>query len=129
MAERLPYASSFKGLLAYKKAVQLAEEIYSETKSFPKEELYSLTDQIRRSSRSIGAQIAEAWGKRKYKNHFILLLTGASAELFETEHWLDIAHKCNYLQLQTKNNLVELCQRTHGLIGGMISKADQFCQE
>jgi four helix bundle protein len=86
MTRRLPYASSYKGLLAYEKAVQLANDIYREKKSFPKEEIYSVTDQIRRSSRSIGAHIAEAWGKRKYKNRFILLLTGASAELFETEH-------------------------------------------
>ena len=128
MAERLPYASSFKGLLAYKKAVHLANEVYEETKSFPKEEVYSLTDQIRRSSRSIGAHIAEAWGKRKYKNHFILLLTAASAEINATEHWLDIAYECNYLPLQTKKDLGKLCQRIHGLIGGMITKADQFCQ-
>ena len=128
MTERLPYASSFKGLLAYEKAVQLTELIYGESKSFPKEEVYSLTEQIRRSSRSIGAQIAEAWGKRKYKKHFILLLTGASAEINETEHWLDMAFKCNYMTLQTRNDLVKLCQRIHGLVGGMISKADQFCQ-
>ena len=67
MSDKLSYAKSFKDLLAYKKAVILAEKIYTLTKEFPKEELYSLTDQIRRSSRSIGAQIAEAWGKRRYQ--------------------------------------------------------------
>ena len=119
---------TIKNMIVYKKAYSLAMDIFKETKNFPSEEKYALTNQIRRSSRSIGAQIAEAWGKRKYKKHFILLLTGASAEINETEHWLDMAFKCNYMTLQTRNDLVKLCQRIHGLVGGIISKADQFCQ-
>ena len=128
MTDKMPYAKTFHELIAYRKAVSLAKQIYSETKSFPKEETYSLTDQIRRSSRSVGAHIAEAWGKRKYRNHFVLLLTGASAELNETEHWLDMSYSCKYISDQSRVDLIRLCGRIHGLIGGMISKADQFCQ-
>jgi len=80
MTDKLPYARSFQDLLAYQQAVYLAERIFTKTKHFPKEEVYSLTDQIRRISRSVGAQIAEAWGKRRYINNFILMLTNASAE-------------------------------------------------
>ena len=127
MTEKLPYARSFQDLLAYKKAGQLAERVFAETKRFPKEEVYSLTDQIRRSSRSVGAQIAEAWGKRRYINNFILMLTNASAELNETEHWLDIALNCGYISSEVRNKLRELCIEISRLLGGMISKADLFC--
>ena len=128
MRSKLPYASSYKDLLAYKKAVILAEKVYKLTKEFPKEELYSLTDQIRRSSRSVGAQIAEAWDKRRYINHFILMLTNAGAELNETEHWLDLCENCTYITDEESRELINLCHKINGLIGGMISKADRFCE-
>ena len=76
----LPYVESFRDLLAYQKAKAIAKEIFQLTKAFPREEAYSLTDQIRRSSRSIGAQIAEAWGKRSYEKHFISKLTDADGD-------------------------------------------------
>lgn len=128
MSDKLPYASSFKDLLAYKKAAILAEKVYMLTKEFPKEEIYSLTDQIRRSSRSVGAHIAEAWGKRRYINHFILMLTNAAAELNETEHWLDLCENYSYITEEESNELLGLCHMINGLIGGMISKADRFCE-
>ena len=68
---KLPYAESFRDLLVYQKARNLALEIYQITKTFPREEMFSLTDQIRRSSRSVGAQISEAWAKRRYEKHFV----------------------------------------------------------
>ena len=86
MKEKLPFAHNYRELIVYKKAESLAENIYKESRSFPKEEVYSLTNQIRKSSRSVGAQIAEAWGKRMYLKHFISKLTDAEAELNETEH-------------------------------------------
>ncbi|MCK5794478.1 MAG: four helix bundle protein [Anaerolineales bacterium] len=129
MSGKLPYASSYKDLLAYKKATILAEKVYTLTKEFPKEELFSLTDQIRRSSRSVGAQIAEAWGKRRYINHFILMLTNASAELNETEHWLDVSNNCSYLSDENKYELIDLCHKINSLIGGMIAKARLFCEQ
>ncbi|MCJ7734168.1 MAG: four helix bundle protein [Anaerolineales bacterium] len=129
MSDKLPYTSTFKDLLAYRKAMILAERIYTLTKQYPKEELYSLTDQIRRSSRSVGAQIAEAWGKRRYINHFILMLTNASVELNETERWLDISNNCAYLSDEFRDELIKLCQKINGLVGGMISKASLFCEQ
>lgn len=83
--------SSFRDLEVYKLCRQLAKEIFELSKKFPKEETYSLTDQIRRSSRSVGAQIAEAWGKRRYEKHFISKLTDAGGEQLETQHWIDSA--------------------------------------
>ena len=127
MIKKLPYVESFRGLLVYNKSLELADKLFQTTKEFPKEEIYSLTNQIRRSSRSVGAQIAEAWGKRRYIRHFISKLTDASAEVFETEHWIDIALSCGYINNQSKNELYNLCIEINRLLGGMISKADQFC--
>ncbi len=88
----------FKTLLAYKKGFDLAMSIFEISKSFPKEETYSLTDQIRRSSRSVPSNIAEAYRKRRYPKHFISKLTDADGENSETNTWLDFAHACNYIK-------------------------------
>ena len=127
MKERLPFANDFRELLVYKKSMHLAESIQKETKEFPKEEVYSLTNQIRRSSRSIGAQIAEAWGKRAYVKHFTSKLTDAEAELFETEHWIEIAFNCKYISPATLVKLNKQCHDIKNLLGGMIIKASLFC--
>lgn len=82
----MEYVKSFKELAVYKLSRQLSKEIFELSKKFPKEEMYSLTDQIRRASRSIGAQIAEAWAKRKYEKHFVSKLTDADGEQQETQH-------------------------------------------
>ena len=82
----LQYANSYKELIVYQKARQLARDIFELSKTFPREETYSLIDQIRRSSRSIGAQLAEAWAKRRYEKHFISKLTDANGEQQETLH-------------------------------------------
>lgn len=126
MKEKLPYAHHYRELLVYKKAESLAETIYKESRSFPKEEVYSLTNQIRRSSRSVGAQIAEAWGKRMYLKHFVSKLTDAEAELNETEHWIETACKCAYLSSRSRDKLLKECVDIRKLIGGMIIKADSF---
>ena len=129
MKNKLPYVKEYRDLLAYKKSLELAEMVFQETKSFPKEEVFSLTNQLRRSSRSIGAQIAESWGKRLYVKHFVSKLTDAIAELYETEHWLDIAYNCKYIKLETRDELSEKCKEIGRLLGGMISKADLFCEK
>ena len=85
----------FQDLLAYKKSFELAMEIFSISKSFPSEEKYSLTDQIRRSSRSVSANIAEATRKRKYEKHFVSKLTDSDAENAETQVWLEYAKACD----------------------------------
>ena len=128
MSNNLPYVESYRSLTSYKYAVDLADQIFTESLLFPKEEKYSLTDQIRRSSRSIGAQIAEAWGKRRYVKHFISKLTDAYAETFETEHWLFMAYRCKYLSAKKYNSLLVTCNHLSQLIGGMISKANKFCK-
>ena len=125
--EALPYAKGFGDLFAYQQARALAKELFEISKRFPREEAYALTDQIRRASRSIGAQIAEAWAKRRYERHFVSKLTDADGEQQETQHWLEIASDCGYLSQEELNSLRDRCQRIGKLIGGMIDKADLFC--
>jgi four helix bundle protein len=91
----------YKDLIAYKKGFSLAMEIFKVSKSFPKEETYSLTDQIRRSSRSVCANIAEAYRKRRYVKHFISKLTDSDGENSETSTWLDFALECEYITKET----------------------------
>jgi len=123
----LAYAKSHRELIVYQKTRALANEIFILTKSFPKEEMYSLTDQIRRSSRSIGAQIAEAWAKRRYEKHFISKLTDADGEQHETQHWLETALDCEYISQAQAQALVEKCREVGRLLGSMMDKADLFC--
>ena len=87
----------FKSLKVWEKAHGLTLEIYTHTKAFPKEELYSLTSQIRRSSRSVCSCIGEAYKKRQYPNHFVSKLSDAAMENSETQVWLDVALGCNYI--------------------------------
>lgn len=124
---KLEYATSFRDLLVYRKARELAFEIFTLTKRFPKEETYSLTDQIRRSSRSVGAQIAEAWAKRRYEKHFISKLTDSDGEQQETQHWIEVALDCEYVSAEKAKDLLERCSEIGRLLGGIIAKADQFC--
>lgn len=102
-------------------------EIFQLTKNFPTEEMYALTDQIRRSSRSIGGQIAEAWAKRRYEKHFISKLTDADGEQQETQHCIGVAYDCEYWDRATATDLREKCQEIGRLLGGMLEKSDQFC--
>jgi four helix bundle protein len=125
----MSYAKSFRDLLVYQRARKLAQEIFQITRSFPKEEIFSLTDQIRRSSRSVGAQIAEAWAKRRYERHFLSKLTDADGEQQETQHWIDTAADCGYLTRQQAVALSSKCEEIGRLLGGMIAKADLFCGE
>ena len=127
MMEKLPYVGSFQDLVVYKKSLQLSKKIYKLSKEFPSEEIYSLTSQIRRSSRSVGAQIAESWAKRLYKKHFISKLTDADAELNETEHWIIIANNCGYIDKEDKQLIVQTCHEIGRMLGSMITKADLFC--
>ena len=99
------HAESFRDLVVYQKARTVSRRYFEMSKSFPKEERYSLTDQGRRSSRSIGAQIAEAWAKRGYEKHFVSKLTDADGEQQETQHWLDTALDCGYLTRETRDEI------------------------
>src|SRR5262245_9790080 len=91
-------AKNFKETKVYKLAYEQAMEIFRTTKNFPSEEKYSLTDQVRRSSRSVCTNIAEAYRKKKYPAHFVLKITDSDAENSETNVWLDFSKDCNYLQ-------------------------------
>jgi four helix bundle protein len=127
--DSLPYAKSFRDLFAYQQARSLAKDIFELSKRFPREETYSLTDQVRRSSRSIGAQIAEAWAKRRYERSFVSKLTDADGEQHETQHWIEVAADCGYLNQAETKDLLSRCERIGKLLGGMIDKADLFCGE
>jgi four helix bundle protein len=122
------HAPSFKDLNTYKLSREISFEIFTITKSFPKEEKYSLTDQIRRSSRSVGAQLAESWAKRKYEKHFISKLTDADAEQYETQHWLELALECGYIQNELYLELTNKCETLGKMINNMIQKSHQFCK-
>ncbi len=120
----------FKELLAYQKAFHLAMEIFEISKTFPKEETYSLTDQIRRSSRSVCANLAEAYRKRRYINHFISKLTDCDAENSETNVWLDFAFACDYLSQENYNSLTQKSNEVGKLINFMINNPTKFgCTE
>ena len=113
-------------LLAYKKAFAVAMEIFEISKKFPKEELYSLTDQIRRSSRAVCANMSEAYRKRRYVNHFISKLTDADAENGETQTWLAFAEACKYIPSETKNEILEQTKEVGKLINYMINNPGKF---
>jgi len=124
----LKHARSFRDLVIYQKAFKVAKTIFEISKTFPKEEAYSLTDQIRRSSRSIGAQISEAWGKRRYERHFISKLTDADAEQLETQHWTDVAVSCDYMEQKQGNRIIGDLQEIGRMLNSMITKAHLFCR-
>ncbi|MCU0350034.1 MAG: four helix bundle protein [Flavobacterium sp.] len=116
----------FKDLLAYQKAFSLAMEIKNLTDSFPKEEKYALTDQIRRSSRSVCANMAEAYRKRRYVNHFISKLTDCDGENSETTVWLDFAFECKYVATEVHRDLILKSKEIGKLINYMINNPDKF---
>ena len=121
------YATSFRELHVYKEAMRLAREVFTASRSFPKEETYSLTDQIRRSSRSIAANIAEAWAKREYEPHFISKLADSLAETFETQVWLDHALSCAYLNSDQHKSINSICDFVAAMIRNTSAKANSFC--
>jgi four helix bundle protein len=123
----LKHAQSFRDLIVYQKAKGMTRQVFELTRGFPQEERYSLTDQVRRSSRSVGAQIAEAWAKRRYKKHFVSKLTDADGEQQETQHWIDSAHDCKYITNQQRDVLTADLDEIGRMLGGMIQKADSFC--
>jgi four helix bundle protein len=116
----------FKGLLAYQKGFELAMEIFYLSKSFPKEEKYSLTDQIRRSARSVCACIGESYRKRLYPAHFISKLSDSDMENSETQVWLDFAFECEYLKREEHEKLTEKVKEIGKLLNYMILNPEKF---
>ena len=119
---------NFKELEVYKNSFELQQDIFHVSKEFPVEEKYSLTDQVRRSSRSIGANLAEAWHKRMYIAHFLSKLTDSDAEQAETQHWLRTASACGYLSSEQYEHLIRKCQQIGKMLGRMIENPNSFCR-
>lgn len=116
----------FEDLEVYQLALSLQREVFVLTQNFPKEERYSLTDQIRRSSRSVGANIAEAWHKRRYPAHFASKLTDADAESGETRHWLQTSMDCEYIATREFEYLTGKCLSIGAKLGHMIQNAEKW---
>jgi four helix bundle protein len=125
----LQHAQSFRDLIVDQKSRELQREILKLTRSFPREEMFSLTDQIRRSSRSVGANITEAWAKRRYEKHFISKLTDSDGEQMETQHWIETALECDYIDQKVSTHLIEKCLEIGRMLNGMMAKAEMFCGE
>ena len=119
----------FRDLKVYQLSYQLAVEIYELSKSFPKEERYSLTDQIRRSSRSVPSNIAEGWARRKYPKSFILKLIESDGEASETTVWLDFSKDHEYISREQHCYFIDKYGEVGRMLGGMMSKAEKFCGE
>jgi four helix bundle protein len=117
---------SAKHLIVYEKAYALAMQIFEVSKRFPPEERYSLTDQIRRFSRSVCTNLPEAWAKRRYGAHFVSKLTDADGENGETETWLDFAHDCGYLSKNDHAVYLEKRRAIGAMIGSMINDRSSF---
>ena len=116
----------YRDLKVYQLAYKLAMEIFNESKAFPKEERYSLTDQIRRSSRSIAANIAEAFRKRRYPNMFVNKLSDSDAETAETQVWLDFSRDCGYLPQERHRELTEGYEEVGRMLGSMMATPEKF---
>ena len=125
---KLQHAESFRDLVVYQKSIRVAQIVFDHSKEFPVDERYSLTDQIRRSSRSIGAQIAESWAKRRYERHFVSKLTDADAEQLETQHWISVAASCGYMTDEVEGELLQELSEIGRMLHSMIERASSFCE-
>ncbi|MFH1296708.1 MAG: four helix bundle protein [Bacteroidota bacterium] len=116
----------YKDLKVFQLAYKLAREIFEITKSFPKEETYSLTDQIRRSSRSVCVNIGEGYRKRKYSKHFSSKMTDADGECTETQIWIDFSKDCNYITKETHERLYKEYEEVGRMLGSMANNPGKF---
>ena len=117
---------SYWELEVYQAAFRLQQDIFRLTRQWPVEERYALTDQVRRSSRSIGANLAECWAKRRYPAHFLSKLTDADGELQETRHWLETARACQHLSDADHADALAQLQSVGCMLGSMIAHYETF---
>jgi four helix bundle protein len=117
-----------RDLNVYRKAFDSAMEIFELTKKFPKEETYSLTDQIRRASRSVCSNLSEGWRKRRYKAVFLNKLTDSGQEAAETQTWLEFSFHCKYIDEETFQRLDDNYEHIFAMLNSMEKKADTFCR-
>ena len=118
--------NSAKDLDVYKKAYLMAMEVFELSRTFPAEERYALTSQIRRSSRSVAMNLREAWAKRRYEAHFISKLTDCDGENSETDTSLDFALECGYLSQEQHRRLSEICAEIGRMLGSMLNHPTPF---
>ncbi len=123
----LPFARSFRELAVYQKARILSREVFQTTKRFPREEAFSLTDQWRRAVRSIGAQISEAWDRRRYPRHFLSKLTDADGEQMETQHWTIVVYDDGYISREEAQRFGSLVVEVGRMLGEMMKHPESFC--
>jgi four helix bundle protein len=119
---------SVRDLKVYRKSFDLAMEIFELTKKFPKEETYSLTDQIRRASRSVCSNLSEGWRKRRYKAVFMNKLSDSAQEAAETQTWLEFSLHCKYIDEETFKRLDDSYEHVFAMLNSMEKKADTFCR-
>jgi four helix bundle protein len=120
--------ASFRDLDVYKLAREQAKKIFTVSKSFPAEEKYSLTDQIRRSSRAVNAMVAEGWARRRYPAAFVNKIGEALGEAMETQAWLDHAHDCEYISRAQYLELDDAWQHVGAMLNRMVERAGDFCK-
>ncbi len=116
----------FKDLIVYKKAFKLAMKIFNITKNFPKEEIFSLTLQIRKSSRSVCSNISESYRKRQYPNHFVAKVSDADMENSETQVWIDFAFECGYINKDMEKSLLKEASEIGCLLNDMIEYPEKY---
>ena len=119
-------SSGFKDLKVYQLAYQLAMRIFKESRRFPQEERFALTDQMRRSSRSVTSNVAEAYRKRQYPNAFVSKLADADGECAETQVWIDFSRDCGYWSPELAAELTAGYEEIGRMLGGMIAHPDKF---
>ncbi len=123
MAEQI---LSFRDLRVYQKAFELQQAIFKASKTWPAEEKFALIGQVRRSSRSIGVNISEAWAKRKYPLHFVSKLSDSDGELQESSHWISTALACGYISEKQQTEFQQQIDNIGGMLGKMMAKPESF---
>ena len=127
LVERKKKIEHFRDLEVYQRAFKAAMRIFELTKGFPKEEKYSLVDQVRRSSRSVCSNVAEAWRKRRYSSVFKNKITDSMQEASETQTWLEFSIACHYIDKQSFSELDDEYERILKMLNSMEKNADKFC--
>ena len=122
----MPTSQGFRDLKVYQLAFRLAMEIFQISKSFPLEERYSLTDQIRRASRSVATNIGEGYRKKRYSKMFVSTMADADGEASETQVWLDFAHACGYITERRQLELRKGYEEVGRMLGSMIAYPEKF---
>ena len=124
----MPSSQGFRDSRVYQLAFKLVMEIYEESKKFPREELYSLTDQIRRASRSVPGNIGEGYRRRLYPKIFVNKMSEADGEGTETQVWIDFAYACGYISAELQSRWRQGYEEVGRMLGSMIAHPERFCQ-